>query len=488
MSGYLTTPMIEATTAYLAARYPGFCTLIRLPETSVEGRAIHALRIHRGGDARGVLLLGGVHARELINPDLLASWVVKLCHAYANGDGIAFNLKAYDAGTVKFLVEGLDLFVVPLVNPDGRVFVQAPGGDRMWRKNRSANTGQPCRGVDLNRNYDFLHSSGIGTSASACSDVFRGPSAFSEPETRNVRWLLDTHPRITGLLDIHSYGDLILYPWGDDDNQTTDPSQNFTVPNPSRGIPGDTVYREYIPADDQRWYVDTGARMRGAMAQVRGRFYTVLQSIGLYPTTATIDDYAYARHSVDTAKRKVLAYTYETSAKPTGNDYLGAFQPPYAEAQKVMLDAGPGIVEFCLAVMCVAEALLNSPGARSRLVKLRVLRDRLVELPAGRELNARLQHATPTLLATLAADSRLRTRAAAALDRVAALAEREDDPVLDAGTIEELAAVGKALATRSPTLRPLVAEVLAMTERMAGQPLSRVVERWSQPKEPLEAH
>lgn len=476
MSGYLTAPQIEATIAYLAARYPGFCTLIRLPENSVEGGAIHALRIHSGGPARGVLLLGGVHARELINPDLLASWVIKLCHAYAGGTGIAFKIKAYDAGTVTFLVEGLDLFVVPLVNPDGRVFVQAPGGDRMWRKNRAVNAGQSCRGVDLNRNYDFLFSSGIGTSGAACSDVFRGPAAFSEPETRNVRWLLDTQPHITGMLDIHSYGDQILYPWGDDDNQTTDPNQNFTVPDPNRGIPGDTAYREYIPADDRQWYVETGARMRSAMSQVRGRFYTVLQSIGLYPTTATVDDYAYARHVVNSARRKVLAYTFETSAKPTGNDYLGAFQPPYAEAQEVMLDAGPGIVEFCLAIMCVAEALLNAPGAQSRLIALRGLRDRLVELPAGRDLEARLQRATPALLLALAADRDLRARAASALDRIAALTQRHEDPALDAGTVDDLVTLAKALADRSPTLQPLIEELLPLAPTAPDQPLSRVID------------
>jgi hypothetical protein len=31
-------------------------------------------------------------------------------------------------------------------------------------------------------------------------------------------------------LDIHSYGELILYPWGDDNNQDIDPNQNFRNP------------------------------------------------------------------------------------------------------------------------------------------------------------------------------------------------------------------------------------------------------------------
>lgn len=76
--------------------------------------------------------------------------------------------------------------------------------------------------------------------------------------------------------------------------------------------------------------------MREAIAAVRGRLYTVQQSVGVYPTSATVDDYAYFRSFVDPALRTVLSITIDTSAKPVGNDFLGAFQPPYAEAQQVI--------------------------------------------------------------------------------------------------------------------------------------------------------
>jgi len=66
-------------------------------------------------------------------------------------------------------------------------------------------------GVDANRNFDFLWSSGIGTSADPEQLIHKGPAAFSEPESRNVRWLLDTHEHIGYLVDVHSYGELILY-------------------------------------------------------------------------------------------------------------------------------------------------------------------------------------------------------------------------------------------------------------------------------------
>lgn len=482
MSGYLTTGQVEATIAYLAARFSSFCSLMPLAESSVEGRAIHALRIRGGssGDRRGVLLLGGVHARELINPDLLCSWVIKLCHAYQDGTGITFGPTTYPTGTVKLLVESLDLFVVPLVNPDGRVFVQAGQPNRMWRKNRSANQGQPCRGVDLNRNYDFLFSSGIGTSTSACDDVFRGPTAFSEPETRNVRSLLNAHPHIVGLADVHSYSELILYPWGDDDNQTTNPAQNFSVPDPKRGIPNDGLYREYIPAPDLDWYVRTSNRMRDAIAAVRGRMYTVQQSVGLYPTTATVDDYAYARSFVDPALRTVLALTIETSAKPVANDYLGAFQPPYSEAQQVIIENGPALVEFCLAVLCAAEELLRSADA-TLLAALRRMTLRLTESEGGRELHGRLLTVSPDVLMALAQRPRVRARAGKVLERLGSLALEDDDFVFDRETLAELRQVAASIRRSVPVARPLLDELDALVAGAQGLRLSDVLRATSAP-------
>ena len=172
---------------HLAATYSALTELITLPEQSVEQRTIHALKI-AGGSAqsrRGILLIGGVHARELVNPDLLVTFATRLLQAYTNGTGLSFGPVSYSKTLVKLIVDTVDLFILPLVNPDGRAFAQSPAGDPMWRKNRAPNQGLPCKGVDLNRNYDFLWSSGIGTSGSACTDVFKGSTAFGEPETRN---------------------------------------------------------------------------------------------------------------------------------------------------------------------------------------------------------------------------------------------------------------------------------------------------------------
>ncbi|HZN28380.1 MAG TPA: M14 family zinc carboxypeptidase [Xanthobacteraceae bacterium] len=342
LTGYLTASAIEAGLVHLATKHPTICELIVLTEPSIEGRTIRAVKIgDRGRSARpGILVIAGAHAREVVNPDMLLMLGVKLCKANADQTGLAFGGKIYSASALKSLMDATDLYFLPLVNPDGRNFVQSPTGDPMWRKNRNPNPGRPARGVDLNRNYDFLWSSGIGTSSNSNSDTYKGAALFSEPETRNVRAMLDAYPNIRMLLDVHSYSELVLYPWGDDNNQTTDPSMSFRNPtfDGLRGSLGDNVYREYIPAQDLEWFVRNSARIRDAIALVRGRVYTAEQSPDLYPTTATSEDYAFTRHFVDGSKPRVRGLTVETGTE---------FQPAFPEAANVMNEGAVAVLEAC---------------------------------------------------------------------------------------------------------------------------------------------
>jgi carboxypeptidase T len=405
-SGYLSAAGVESCLQYLATTYPTFTQLYVLPEKSIEGRTIRALKIAKGSgtDRRAVLFIGGVHARELINPDTIASFGLKMCQSYTSNTDLTFGGKTYTAGTIKMLIEGMDIFLLPLVNPDGRVYVQSAGGDPWWRKNRNPNPGKPCKGVDLNRNYDFLWSSGIGTSADSCSDVFKGSGAFSEPETRNVRYMLDHFTNICCFMDIHSYSQLVLYPWGDDDNQTTDASMNFQNPvwNGLRGQPGNP-YKEYIPSADLNRYVQVGTRIRDAIAAVRGRVFTLQQSIGLYPTTGTSEDYAYARHFVDAGKRKVEGYTVETALE---------FQPPYAEALNVMAETSAGMIEFCITCLCLIQFTASASAAMTdELDGIRGFRDEvLMKSTAGRRYAELLETDTAEVVELMGRDPKLGPR------------------------------------------------------------------------------
>src|SRR5262249_33932360 len=172
--------------------------------------------------------------------------------------------------------------------------------DPMWHKNRRpTDAGDPgCvsgggngPGVDLNRNYDFLWNfpttfspqAPLATSANPCSEGYYGPNAFSEPDTTNVAWLLDRHPNVGYFIATPSFGEDILFNWGDDDNQVTDPSMTFSNPDfdGKRGItdsaPGGdpNKYREFIPSDDRDTLLTLGTIMRDAIQAAHGRLYTL---------------------------------------------------------------------------------------------------------------------------------------------------------------------------------------------------------------------
>lgn len=446
---------------------PGVGSVVDLPELSVQGTKIRALRL-RGGttvDRPGVLILGGVHARELINPDILDNWMFRMAYAIAAKQPVSYRSSTYDHSTVSMLVNWLDIFVVPLVNPDGRDYVMAAEHQRWWRKNRAALP------VDLNRNYDFLFHSGIGTSTDPGSDVYRGPHPFSEPETRNIRWLLDTFPHISAVLDLHSFSELILYPWGDDNNQTTDPGQNFRVPHPDRGIPNDDRYREYIPSTDLNWFVRASNRMRDVIAKPRGRVYTVQQAVGLYPTSATVDDYAYSRQFVNPALRNIKAVTIETGqAPPPGGDVLAAFQPPFEEVIRMRDEVGPAVMEFLLEVMCPsgsdAQLLRSAQGALER---------HLADSGETRDLYDGLVAQGPRILQALGENPRARAQATIALKRLVALAEDEQDPLLDQDIADKLGQAAAVVAEAVGDSRELLDAFAKLTEQAAGSRLSSLL-------------
>jgi hypothetical protein len=365
---------IEAALADLAASFPDVCTRTVLPGTTHEGRSHSYLKIANGSGRPGVLLTGGVHAREWAPPDALISFARNLLVAYQAGTGItipAMTVKplggpavAYRAWTIKDsvvrdIVSGLELYILPLVNPDGRAFdltppIQTPG----WRKNRSPQAGGEF-GVDLNRNFDIIwkfedyydvplykqrYGGGTPASTDPAEDTYRGPAEHSEAETRHVEAMLNTLP-INYFADIHMAGRNILFSWGLEENGD-DSAMTFqnTVFNGKRDalIQGDallpagrTDYREFLPDDAPHRIRSRAEFIANAMhdeilrsanggtlpatstPQQHHSQYTVGQSAFLYlpvgggPNSGCTDDFACSRQFVLPNRKPVFAYTLE---------------------------------------------------------------------------------------------------------------------------------------------------------------------------------
>jgi len=176
---------------------------------SIEGRELWVIKISdnvtQDEPESTVVFVGGHHAREWIavdTPFLLAKHLV--------------NQYGADT-TITRLVDHAEIWIVPMVNPDGHQY--SVTNQRLWRKNRR-NNGDGTFGVDLNRNYGHQWG-GPGSSGDTFSDIYRGTTPFSEPETQAVRDLLQQH-RPGALISYHNFSQLILYPWGHTNNPAPD--------------------------------------------------------------------------------------------------------------------------------------------------------------------------------------------------------------------------------------------------------------------------
>ena len=461
---YRTISQLDAVVSTLATNYPQLCSQVLLPEPSVQGRPVHALQLRAGGgeNRRGVLLVGGTHARELMNPDLLIELAVDLVASYLTGKDVILGGRVWPAADIRLILESIDLFLLPCVNPDGRHYVMTVDG--LWRKNRRDNPGTACDGVDLNRNADFLWGVTEGqTSCAPCSDVYCGPSVFSEPETRNVRHLLDAHS-IGCFADVHSYSELVLHPWGHAPTQTGDATKRFTsLPAVTCQPIADSSYAEYMTPRDLVRFETVGDRIVQAIATVRGRHYTRETGVALYPTTGTLSDYAYGRHIADSAQRKTYGFTLETG--PWQGSAAESFHP--ANPGPIKQEAESGLLALIQQCICAIELIgWRLLGRDTEVRALRRVRDELLaSTHSGRGWIALMERVQAPLLTIVLEDPDLAGRAARLVADAGAQAA-EDSAVLDPDVARDARDFVNTLAGRGPA--ELRNDLRILGERLVG--------------------
>jgi hypothetical protein len=253
---------------------------------SVEGRAIRSVTItgpDQPGNAaadRPVIIWNGCqHAREWVSPMTVTYIASRLIGDYQTDPA------------VRDLVDRVRFVIVPVSNPDGYLYTWS--NDRYWRKNRRAN-GSGSFGVDLNRNWGYEWG-GAGTSGSPGSDVYRGPSAFSEPETRVLRDLgLSFGDDLAAHIDYHTYSQLILYPFGYAD-----------------GV--------FAPEPDRTFFDTLATDMSDLIWDMSGVFYNPIPSWELYPAAGTASDWFYGAAG---------AKSLTIELRPDENDFDGFAPPP----------------------------------------------------------------------------------------------------------------------------------------------------------------
>nr|WP_246257735.1 M14 family metallopeptidase [Amycolatopsis anabasis] len=277
--GYHTYAEVTAELQKAVSDHAGLATLSSVGK-SYEGRELNLLKIsdNAGTDENEpeVLFTCNQHAREHLTTEMCLRIVNRFTDGYANN------------ASIKQMVDTHEIWVIPNVNPDGSEYDISGGRYHMWRKNRQG------QGTDPNRNWGFQWGCCGGSSGSPSSETYRGPSAFSAPETRAVsNWVNSRRvggaQQIKSHIDFHTYSELVLWPYGYTYNDTA---------------PGMT-------AAEAKRFQDLGRQMAAT------NNYTPEQSSDLYITDGSVNDWMWGNH-------KILSYTFEMY--PRGSN--PGFYPP----------------------------------------------------------------------------------------------------------------------------------------------------------------
>ncbi len=276
---------MSAATLQIANEFGGIVQRFSLG-TSHEGRQVWALKISDNVAADEpepeVLFTANQHAREHLTVEMALYLAEQLTDGYGTDTRITN------------IVNTREIWIVPMMNPDGVEWDIATGSYRMWRKNRQPNAGSTSVGTDLNRNWGYNWGCCGGSSGTFSSETYRGAAPWSAPETVRVRDFVDSRvvggaQQIKTAIDFHTYSELVLWPYG------------YTTANTAPGL----------TADDQAALSTLGT----SMASTNG--YTPEQASDLYITDGSIDDWLWGVH-------KIFGYTFELYPK-TSNP---GFYPP----------------------------------------------------------------------------------------------------------------------------------------------------------------
>ena len=471
---YRTVAQLDSVMNILATFFPQMFTRVPLPTPSILGRTVFALRVHAGTatNRRGVFIVGGMHARELMNPDAIADLQLDFARCYLNETSLTIGGRTWSAQEIKAMLESLDIWMLPCANPDGREFVQTV--DDMWRKNRRDNPGTTFDGVDINRNCDIVWGvTTINTSCSPSSDTYVGTGPESEPETRNIRWVCDNN-QINVFLDVHSFSELVLFPWGHAPVQTTDPSKRFTTLTTGTCAPLTPAgYQEYMLPQDQLRFQRVAQQIVQDINAVRGRNYTPEPVIQLYATTGTSSDYVYSRHIANPALQKTYGFSFETGPN-TGNDRQ-SFHPD--DPEPIKRDTKAGIVSLLMQSICAIE-FIGSSLLGGTVKTLRSVRDQqLATTPAGQQWIARSERLQTPLLGAVLADKSLTKEAMTLLQRAMTLVEK-DKNIVSAADAKRALALLDTLSARisATTVRRDLSAVRKEIEKAGGRTIRAVLD------------
>lgn len=275
-------------------------------------------------DEPAFYFVGEHHAREPLSTEVSMGILIHLVENYGT-DPI-----------VTGIMDDSEIWIVPLLNPDGHKIV-IEETDVWWRKNIRDNNnnqsfdnsyyGSGLDGVDLNRNYAYYWGYTSATD-DMMEATYHGPEPFSEPEIQILRDLIRSRRFLAGI-GYHTYGPSVLYPYG---------------------------YVNGIVAPDGEELEALANEMAALLPTMSGSNYAPGPSWGLYPVSGSLDDWSYGETGA-------FSYTIEMADE---------FIPPYA------------------AVPSIVEHQVNAALALMQRKDKKILRGHVTDAVTGDPLVARI--------------------------------------------------------------------------------------------------
>jgi len=278
--GFHTYAEVAADVAATAAAHPDIVSRFSIGK-SYQGRELWAVKISDNvavdENEPEVLYDGGTHSDEHMGVEM----TLKIMHWLVNGYGVDPRITN--------IVNKREIWIVFLVNPDGAEADISGARFHHWRKNRQPTPGTTAIGTDLNRNFGYRWGLEGNTSTNPRAITYRGPRAFSAPETRAMRDFLASRvvngrQQIRTAITFHEYGRLVMWPYG------------YSYVD----IPGDMTKADHAAL------VAIGRHM----AATNG--YRPEQASDLYLTSGTTRDYEYGMY-------RIFSYTFELSNRDYPN-------------------------------------------------------------------------------------------------------------------------------------------------------------------------
>lgn len=197
--------------------------------TTADGRSIYVAILGSGTAKKQIVAEAGTHGREYLNPMSVMATLEYYLKNYESG--------TYDGKKIKDILSDTDLYVIPMLNPDGITLCQLginglnkpeirEGVKKIYEDQKAAgNTKMSLEtyiyywkanalGVDINRNFDTTSAGFTGADPeidSPRSSGYAGTHPGSEAETQAYMALVESLSNPVACISLHSQGEVIYW-------------------------------------------------------------------------------------------------------------------------------------------------------------------------------------------------------------------------------------------------------------------------------------